>query len=271
MKIILSADDFAKTHERNIAIDQAIKGGMIKSVALIMGSEFTDEAIELAIGGGYIKEVHCHLNIVSASDVDTKFLPLSTEYIHSKFGRLGSFPLKYNYLDYFSPEFYKIIYCEMERQYLEFIKVTDGKANYNHIDVHKYMNMFPAVAVAYRNLIKKYHIRSARYYGEHHKKQKQYKQKLKFCIANLLGGNKANVMKSCNVDYYITLNDLFQKEEVVELYVHPDYKNGILIDNTVSALGHEIVPLNEQIKALMSTGDIELLSWADFNSIKNKF
>ena len=50
-KIILSADDFGRSHERNLAIDYAMKHGLIKSAALIMGSEFTDEAINFAAGG----------------------------------------------------------------------------------------------------------------------------------------------------------------------------------------------------------------------------
>lgn len=54
-RVILSADDFGRTHERNLAIDFAMKHGLIKSAALIMGSEFTDEAIAFARWGGTLK------------------------------------------------------------------------------------------------------------------------------------------------------------------------------------------------------------------------
>lgn len=54
-KIILSADDFGRSHERNMAIDYAMKHGLIKSAALIMGSEFTDEAVNFARGGDCLK------------------------------------------------------------------------------------------------------------------------------------------------------------------------------------------------------------------------
>lgn len=134
-----------------------------------------------------------------------------------------------------------------------------------------YCNLLPSVAVAYRDLIRKYHIKSARYYGEHHKKQKQIKDCLKFRIVKFHSGKEAYVVKSCNVDYYINKKDLFQKDEVIELYVHPDYKDGILIDNSVSVYGHEIVSLTKQIKTLTSIEDIELVSWADFNRSINKF
>lgn len=260
-KIILSADDFGRSHERNLAIDYAMKHGMVKSAALIMGSEFTDEAVDFAYRGRYIKNIHCHLNLITNSD--NNFVPLSDEFKESKFcmnGQFKGYPKKIEYAEYTT-----MAYKEMEKQYLEFRKLTKGEANYNHIDCHVYCNLWPPVAAAYKELIRKYGIRSARYYGEHHKNKKQLKQKLKFRIANFLGGNEAYAVKSCNIDYYITLKDSFQPDETVELYVHPDYINGILIDNTVSIFGHEKVPLIEQIETLTSTGDVELISWVDFN------
>lgn len=55
MRVILSADDFARSHQRNLAIDNAMRNGLIKSAALMVNSEYTDEAIRLAIWGGILK------------------------------------------------------------------------------------------------------------------------------------------------------------------------------------------------------------------------
>ena len=52
-KVIISADDFGRSHERNLAIDYAMRHSLIRSAALIVGSQFTDEAISLAIRGVY--------------------------------------------------------------------------------------------------------------------------------------------------------------------------------------------------------------------------
>lgn len=267
-KVILSADDFGRSHDRNLAIDYAMRHALIRSTGLIVGSQFTDEAISLAIKGGYINNVHCHLNLSPGIKAGNHFFPISDQYKESKFSVDGEFCIKpyiKNYLSYS-----KVVFKELEGQYLFFKRATEGRANYDHIDCHLYCNLLPPVAVAYRDLIRKYHIKSARYYGEHHKKQKQIKQWLKFHVGSFLSGNEAYVVKACNVDYYITKKKLFQKDEVIELYVHPDYKNGVLIDNSVSYLGHEIVSLTKQIKALTSTEDIELVSWADFNRSINK-
>lgn len=51
-KIILSADDFGRSHERNLAIDTAFKNGFIKSAALLVNSEFSEEAAKMAHEGG---------------------------------------------------------------------------------------------------------------------------------------------------------------------------------------------------------------------------
>lgn len=260
-RVILSADDFGKSHDRNQAIDYAMKHNLVKSAALIMGSEFTDDAIGFAHRGGYIENIHCHLNLTS--DVDNNFVPLSDEYKKSKFCVNGQFkrcPKRIEYAEYVT-----IAYKEMEKQFLEFKRLTKGEANYQHIDCHIYCNLNFPVAIAYRKLIRKYNITSARYYGEHHKQFNSVKEKTKFWILTLLNGKSAQPIKSCKVDYYRTLPDSFCDDEIVELYVHPDYINGVLMDNTVSSFGHKKAPLIEQIETLKSTGDVELISWEDFD------
>lgn len=211
--------------------------------------------------GGYIKDIHCHLNLASGIDNGNHFLPLSDEYKNSIFCSSGEFTSKCHKMDYL--KYCKVVYKELESQYLEFIKATNGKANYNHVDFHFYGNLTPPVAVAYRKLISKYHIKTARYYGEHHKLAKSIKQKIKLRLADLLSGNKAYAVQSCNIDFYLTQKDTFQFDETIELYVHPDYVNGVLLDNTVSVFGHEKLYLKESIERLNSSGRIQMISWAD--------
>lgn len=55
-KIILSADDFGRSLERNIAIDFAFKNGLTKSAGLMVNTPFTQDAVNQAIrGGGILK------------------------------------------------------------------------------------------------------------------------------------------------------------------------------------------------------------------------
>lgn len=260
-KIILSADDFGKSHERNRAIDHAFKNGLISSAALIMGSEYTYEAIEMAYNGGYIKNVHLHLNLLS--DDDNHFKPLSKAFINSKFCVNGGFNKYFQKAEY--AEYSRVAFKEIEKQYLEFKRLTKGKADYNHIDCHVYCNLWLPAAFSYRKLIKKYDIISARYYGEHHKLSKSVKQKIKFRLVSILNGKSGWVVRSCNVDYYLTMLNSFLPNETVELYVHPDYINCVLMDNTTSVFGHDKVSLEKHIEEIKSTGNIQFISWTDFN------
>lgn len=91
MKIILQADDFGRSHEMNIAIDYAMKHHMVFSTSLLMGSQYTKEAIEMAFAGEYIKDVHCHLNLAACRSVGNHFVPLSDEYKQSRFCKNDEF------------------------------------------------------------------------------------------------------------------------------------------------------------------------------------
>lgn len=166
----------------------------------------------------------------------------------------------YNKLDFW--KYIDITYRELEAQYLRFRELTDGKGNLLHLDVHLYNNRSYPFAVAYKKLIDKYKIKSARYFGVHHRTQRYpAKEERRLFFSSLLCGKKALVTKSCNVDYYLTRQNEFQLDDLVELYVHPDYVDGVLMDNTESVFGHDRKPLKEQIEALKASGEVELISW----------
>ena len=53
-KIILCADDFARSHERNLAIDYAMQSGWIQSAGILINSIWTEEALNMARSGGIL-------------------------------------------------------------------------------------------------------------------------------------------------------------------------------------------------------------------------
>ena len=213
------------------------------------------------MGGGYTENIHCHLNL-SPGDSGT-FSPLSEEFRKSKFSESKKFTRVPKIFEY--PEYSRVSYKELEKQYLEFKKKTFGKANYNHIDCHEYCNLRIPVMIPYQKLIKKYNITTARYYGEHVKLTKSFAKRIKiFLFDRFIAGNSSKV-KSCRAEYYLEKLSSFSREDVIEIYVHPDYINGILMDNTASVFGHERVSLIKHIEEIKSTGNIEFISWTDFN------
>lgn len=266
MKIILSADDFGRSHEMNMAIDYAMRNQMVCSAALIMGSEFTDEAVGLALEGGYIGDVHCHLNLSACRSVGNHFVPLNDAFKKSRFCKDGEF----SNARYYRADFLKyadIIYQELETQFLTFKELTKNQANYNHLDFHLYMNLSLPVAVAYDRLIRNYQIQSARFFGEHQSEDKgSWKRRLLYSamIAHWRH-SKAYVAKSSRVEYYLARKERFEKDQIVELFVHPDYRNGVLIDQTNSVFGNKKKPLEEHIALVRQSGDIEFIPWTALN------
>ena len=51
MKIILNADDFGKSPERNRAIDDAFKMGLIRSASLIVTGKYLQDAVNFINNG----------------------------------------------------------------------------------------------------------------------------------------------------------------------------------------------------------------------------
>lgn len=52
--VVINADDFGRSIERNNAIDNAFKCGLIGSVALMVNTQFTQDAVDKAVAGGIL-------------------------------------------------------------------------------------------------------------------------------------------------------------------------------------------------------------------------
>ena len=63
MKIILNADDFGRSIERNQAIDDAFKQGLIRSSSLIVTGKYLQDAVDYINKGGYADKIHLHLRL----------------------------------------------------------------------------------------------------------------------------------------------------------------------------------------------------------------
>lgn len=264
MKIVMQADDFGRSHEMNLAIDCAMKQGLVRSTALLMGSEFTREAVEMAQQGGYLRHVHCHLNLSSGKNVGNHFVPLDETYKKSRFCKNGEFDSCIYVLPDF-PRYSGVILRELEAQFLQFRELTGGQANYNRLDVHRWVNLSPPVDLAYRKLIRKYDVASARFFGEHHKHPNSLKKRVLYSIMiSSMNKQKQYIMKSSRVEFFLLHPEMFTGNDFVELYVHPDYRNGILTDVTTSVYGKgHYKPLEEQIRLIREAGHTEFLSWED--------
>ena len=264
-KIILSADDFGRSHERNLAIDYAFKNGLIKSAALLVNAKYTSEAVEMAKSGGYISHLHCHFNIASGEKFTGCSKPLSERIkACTAWCRNGEFR-EYKDWDFDntrSLRYAGAMYEELEAQYLRFIELTEGMGNTHHVEFHLWDNLRWPVAFALGRLFRKYDIRTVREISVHHLRARK-KVRLVNWVARLLSYHRGTKSyQSDRVNYYVNRSERMG-DEVIELYVHPDYIDGVLMDNTASVIGREKKTLEQHIRMIKEIAPCEFISWED--------
>lgn len=78
-KIILNADDFGRSKERNHAIDECFKQGLICSAGLIVTNDHLQNAVEFIDNGDYVQNLHLHVNLSSTykRDKEAEDIPLT--------------------------------------------------------------------------------------------------------------------------------------------------------------------------------------------------
>lgn len=245
-QIIINADDFGKSLERNRAIDYSFKNNLIDSASLIVTGRYLNDALEYIRAGEYFDKIHLHFNIrTNLLEENSCDIPISTAMRKSStFCNNGLFfnGIKYKFYDVRK---WKIIYKELIAQYEKFITLTDGKANYKQIEFHMWTNLSLPASIALNLFTRKYNIEYVRYYP-------LFKKRSKLVLLCRLFSWNPNVkyIPATNIDYYISKPDLFVNIPFMELYCHPNYKNGIFLDDSPSDLGHERQPMIKHIERL---------------------
>lgn len=260
-RIILNADDFGRSVGHNQAIDESFKQGLICSAGLIVTGKNLIDAVSLMKSGGYMENVHLHLNLsTSLRGGDPEDRPL-TEAMRkdSYFCKDGKF-FKYRGLPrgLWGIRKWKIVYHELVAQYNKFIEITEGKADYQHVDFHLWYNLTWPVSVALNLFTIRYNIKSVRYIGLHQMKSRRLK------LLYLVSRNpRVKYIPATNIDYFLSKRDFFKQYNVVELYCHPNYKDGVFLDDSPSYFKHDRQPMMKQIQMLKELGCVEFLSWED--------
>lgn len=263
VRIIINADDFGRSIERNKAIDDSFKQGLIRSAGLIVTGNNLQNALDLMDSGGYTKNIHLHLNLsTSLRDNNPEDIPL-TEAMRkdSFFCDKGKFK-KYKGLPngFSSIRKWKIVYHELVAQYKKFLEITDGKADYKHVDFHLWYNLTWPASIALNLFTRKFKIETVRYWGVHLMNKRRYK------VYRLLSWNhRVKYIPAMNIDYYLAKRDTLRQYNIVELYCHPNYKDGVFLDDSPSYLKHDRQPMMRQIQMLKESGNHEFVSWAEWN------
>ena len=261
MRVVLTADDFGRSKERNRAIDDSFRQGLITSAGLIVTRNDLSDAIKCIERGGYAEKVHLHLTFsTSIRDEDTEDIPLTSAVREDsllckdgRFKRYGHLPFKFS-----SILKWRKVYREMVAQYELFKSVTKGRADYTHIDFHMWFNMTWPASLALALFTRKYHIKSVRYIGLHQMHTKRFR-----LFRKLSCDPRVKAYPATNIDYFLSFYQDLDKDRTYELYCHPNYQDGFFLDDSPSYLGHERQPMLQQVNSLKQLGNIEFVSWKE--------
>ena len=260
VRIILNADDFGRSPERNQAIDDSFKQGLIYSAGLIVTGKSLQEALDYIKQGGYVGNIHLHFNLsTSLRDGDCEDVPLTEamkkDAFFCKNGKLRPYkglPLKIS-----SIFKWKLVYRELVAQYNKFVEITEGNGNNNHVDFHLWYNLIWPASIALNIFTRKYNIKSVRYIGLHHKS-------FRYKWFRILSWNpRVKQIPATNIDYFLTKHKTLNQEKIIELYCHPHYKDGVFLDDSPSYLKHDRQPMPKQIQMLKEIKGLEFVAWED--------
>ena len=267
VRVIVTGDDFGKSPERNRAVVNAFKQGLISSAGLIVTGKYLQDAINQIFttnSGEYINKLHLHFNLATnqlCENSDDKPLTkaIQQDPFFCKDGKLLEIN-KQGFSNRISDiRKWKVVYRELIAQYEKFKEVTKGQADYEHVDFHLWYNLTWPGAIALNLFTRKYKIKSVRYWAIRPSK------KLKNKWFRFLSWNpQVKCFPSCSIFYYIKNRQSLKKEQVVELFCHPNYKEDLFLDDTPSFLNYkERFPMQKNIDGLRKLENIEYISWED--------
>ncbi len=265
LRIILNADDFGKSSNRNRAINDSFKQGLICSAGLIVTGKHLNEAVDYIREGGYVGKVHLHVNLsTNLLQEDSEDIPITEKMkSDSLFCQNGKFaPYKGLPRRLVTIFRWRSVYHEIVAQYERFMAITDGKGDLTRIDFHLWYNLTWPVSVALCLFTRKYKIKSVRYVGFHLRRKLRNRV---YCAIAKCCNPQVKVIPATNIDYFISRKEEFDNFDVVELYCHPNYKEGIFLDDSPSYLKHERQPMMAHFQMLNKIQDIEFVSWKDIS------
>lgn len=261
IRVIRNADDFGKSLGRNRAIDDSFKQGLIDSAGLIVTGKYLPDAIDYIKRGGYADKLHLHFNLsANLLHEGSEDAPLTEEMLKDSFFCEDGMFTPYHGLPhkFSSIAKWRTVYRELVAQYQRFIEVTDGKADYSHVDFHLWYNLTWPVSIALNLFTRRFKIKTVRYIGMHQINNRRLR-----LYRSLSWNPRVKSIPATNIDYFLSRRSLFNKFNVVELYCHPHYKDGVFLDDSPSYLKHDRQLMLKQMERLSEERDIDTISWSD--------
>ncbi|MGL4742555.1 MAG: ChbG/HpnK family deacetylase, partial [Sarcina sp.] len=225
--IIINADDFGMDESTTLAIVEAMELGLCSSTTLMVNMPFADEAVKIAKEKGFFDKVGIHLNLTEGKPLTENIKKLD-KFCDENGNYIDRFRFDKVQKLHMSKREVEIIREELEAQIQKFLAY--GVKNL-HVDSHHHVHTYRPVWQALKPLIYKYNIKSLRQtmniYEPKSALNRYYKSKYNKTIAG-------EDIKT--TDFFGPLSDYMDfgarcgENSIIELMVHPKYKNNELVD-----------------------------------------
>lgn len=241
MEIIINADDFGLTKEANTGIAAAFEEGYCSQTTLVPNGTFVEEAVELANEKQFNSSVGLHLNLCEEQPLTERICQFDC------FVKKGVFHYTPVFLDKTTAENSPILYYlerldtdwfeelilalseEIEAQIIRFI---DFGFTLKHIDSHRNSLADLPVWLAAKPLLKKYGFKTLRGLYSSFPATSLMNQ----IYAGWLKQEHSHITNSLpsfigSIPRYQEYRYKLEEAKLIELYIHPIWKNQKLIDN----------------------------------------
>lgn len=233
-KIVVNADDFGMSHEKNLAIDELMREGICTNTSLVVNMPDTEEAVKMAFKGGYQDKVSLHLNLTVGESISEGIREKSLYYDNGQFAYRPI--IKLNKQVY--PMYIKVVRREIEAQIQRFIGFG---FELKSIDSHNWVHLRMPVWMALKPLIKKYNIPIVRPMWDGYKRPEIASEKWSKYFTRfqpiLLKCPQCRVLgHTSNIEQFFVDEESLRKERYVEVFTHPDMIDGRNMDISSSYL-----------------------------------
>lgn len=233
MKLVVNADDFGRSIERNIAIDDSIRQNICSQASLMVNTDYTLDAVEKAKAGGYTDKIALHLNLTYGKplvDSTKKTMLCDPE------GNFKKIQSVMHTLKYGNKQEVLHIRDECEAQIKRYIELG---FKCRHIDSHNWIHLHLPVWRALLPLLKKYGFKSIRPIRKGLMYRDNRRLRPYYILMNIIMKLSGYIVytNSSNLEEFLDY-PCKKNNNIVEIFTHPDIdKNGVIIDDSWSYRG----------------------------------
>lgn len=271
VSVIVTADDFGLNRERNIAVEYAVKENICTNVSCVVNTEYLREAVQIAKKNGFDDIVGLHINLTEGRPLTSKILKYKNLVRENKF--IYDNPRSIQKI--FSFTGIEAIREEIEAQIIYYL---DSGFTLKHVDFHNDVGFNLPILVAITPLLKRYKIKSIRgiepylfgFYRESILRYLPIKYYYILCYKYLRFENTLILNGGRNINHFMQdieeknirmkLGQISKGGDIIEIIIHPDFKDGVYLDNTNFDKQRNIYSLENTLDKINSVKMLERLS-----------